>query len=84
VKDRSVHIHDDSKGLKFESRADVFKKDLKRSLETLKKGSTGVVKIEGSTDTPLYLIRDQKRSMAFLGASSSTALTELETFVKGC
>lgn len=83
VSEGNVHIHDDSKSLKFIEKKDLFKKELNTALKDLEKSKNGgMVKVEGATGA-LYLSKENKIYSIFLAGNTSIK-TQLETFLKGC
>jgi hypothetical protein len=74
-----IHIHDDTKKLKFESTVDSFKKEISIALNALKK-KNGAIAILGDNSVVLYLIRDQGHFIPFLGEGNHKSLIKL--FVK--
>jgi len=75
-----VHIHDDSKSLKFSSKVGDFKTQVKSAFESLK-DNEGIVKIEGSSSDTLCLCKMGRSVNAFLLGSKSVK-TDIESFAR--
>lgn len=78
----NAHIHDDSKGLKFEDSAVSFRQNVEAAIKKLEKRDGGIIKIEGYRDS-FCLVKDGQTFYAFLTDSRSIK-TKLKTFIKAC
>jgi hypothetical protein len=76
-----VHIHDDSKNLKFEMHKSDFKTEIEDAIKDLEV-SDGVVKLAGTTGADLCLVMDGS-SLAMYLASTKDVKSELQSFIKG-
>jgi hypothetical protein len=79
-----VHVHDDSKNIKFVSSTAEFKKDVKQALKDLLASGhygpqDGAVVIEGTSKERLVLIRDGKNLSASV-ISDQNIISELQSF----
>lgn len=72
-----VHVHDDSKGIKFVSSTAGFKKDIKQAIKDLLQD--GAVVIEGTTKERLVLIRNNKNFSASV-INNQNIISELHSF----
>ena len=79
--DGMVHVHDDSKSMKFQQKIDEFKESIKEAFDQLDK-KEGIYKIIGKTSTQLCICRDGKTYEAFLLGGKS-AKKDLKSFVGG-
>lgn len=77
--DGFVHIHDDSKSLKYESETDIFKEDINDAFEALK-NNEGIVKIS-SNKNDLYILKQGRNISVFLMDNSSVK-QKLEKFMR--
>lgn len=55
--DGCVHIHDNSRGIRFEMPEAKFKTEVQGALDDLATAKQGAVRIEGKTAVRLYLIK---------------------------
>lgn len=77
----NVHIHDDSKKLKFKADSDYFKKEVELAFKTFKK-SDGIVEIDGDEDSLCIMKSGQVISMF---VKDSTGIKQkLQSFLKNC
>lgn len=83
ISNNNVHVHDDSKNLKFETSTDNFKEDVNSAFEDLKKGE-GVVKIVGHKGDDMYIMRDGRNFKIFLMGKNSSIKQELQSFLRNC
>lgn len=83
ISDNDVHIHDDSKSLKFKTSTDNFKVDVNSAFEDLKKGE-GVVKVTADKGDDLYIMRTGRNFKMFLIDKNSSIKQELQSFLKEC
>lgn len=83
INNSDVHIHDDTKSLKFIAKKDIFKKDVEAAIKDLNKTKNdGLVKIEGSSGK-VYILKENQRFSLFM-ATSTSIRTQLEKFIKEC
>ena len=77
----NVHVHDDSRKIKFDLDKTQFRKEIESALRTLKEGS-GTVAIKGHTGVTLYIINDEGSYSTVLSDGSGTK-NKLEEFLRG-
>jgi hypothetical protein len=83
VNNGNVHIHDDSKNLKFESTTQHFNTEIKAALKTLNDDADDqVIKID-STMNGLYLIKSNGITTMCLDGGSDIE-DDLKKFLKDC
>jgi hypothetical protein len=82
VSNCKVHIHDDSKKLKYERTGGNFKAEVKDLLKELE-DQDGTVKILGETNVSLFLVKEGKGLYAFLSDVKSVE-KDLLNFIKDC
>ena len=82
IKNSIVHIHDDSKSLKFEMDSGEFRSEVEDALKTLKK-SEGIVEIPGNGKNNLCIMRSGRNFSMFLKDNASIK-QKLQSFLKGC
>ncbi len=82
LSDNEVHVHDDSKSLKFRANPGQFKEDVQDAFSTLKK-QEGIVMIEGKTRNELCIMKNQTTYSMFLMEKVSIK-SQLESFIKKC
>jgi Ni,Fe-hydrogenase maturation factor len=73
-----IHIHDDSKKIKFISKASDFKNDVRDALKYLK--NDGAVAVHGTSKEKLILIKEGKNFSAVV-AEDQNISSELNKFV---
>lgn len=82
VSGSDIHIHDDSKSLKFEMDLDIFKKEVDASFEALKKYD-GLCEIpRDNSDTLCFIRRKGKFSMFIL--DSNSIKQKILSYLKDC
>jgi hypothetical protein len=81
VNNGNVHVHDDSKSLKFECKSESFKSQVNDALKLLKED--GVVKING-LNNDIILIKDGTKFDICLSSATDikSVKSELESFLK--
>ena len=72
-----IHVHDDSKNIKFVSSTAEFKKDVKQAIKNLLRD--GAVVIEGTSKERLVLIRDGNNLNASV-IGNQNIISELQSF----
>lgn len=83
IKNGDVHVHDDAKGLKFETSASDFKEEVGDALKQFKK-KDGIIKITGNRCDDLYLLKEENKTKIFLLERKGSMKKELESFLKDC
>ena len=79
VKDKGIHIHDDTKRLKFSSDLEEFKIEINRTFRALEK-KDGLVEIPGTGDTLCVVKRGKIFSLIILNRRSIKE--KLSTYLK--
>jgi len=79
IKDGDIHIHDDTKKLKFSSDLEEFKIEIKRTFRALEK-KDGLVEIPGTGDTLCVVKRRDIFSLIILNRKSIKE--KLSTYLK--
>jgi hypothetical protein len=82
VSNCKVHIHDDSKKLKYERTNGNFKAEVENAIKQLE-NQNGIVKIDGDTNRSLCLIKDDKFFNMFLEENINVK-KDLLNFIKDC
>lgn len=82
IKNSNVHIHDDSKNLKFEMGSSEFRNEIEDALKTLKK-SEGIIEIPGDGKNNLCIMRSGRNFSMFLKDNASIK-QKLQSFLKDC
>lgn len=77
----TVHIHDDKQGIKFEGKTFDFKGELQEVMKEMEQVD-GAVRITGTTNVSLFLLKQDKKLTCVLAAEKDTE-KELATFVRG-
>ena len=80
VSGREVHVHDDKRGLKFTAAQNIFKRRVEEALEDLK-GTEGIVKVAGKTDTDLYLLKEGSTLQMFILPGGKDTSRSLKSFI---
>lgn len=75
-----VHIHDDSRNIKFLLNKDTFNKEVSEAFNLLN-GKNGITKIEGDTSINFYILCEDKKYTVFISDKSSVK-KELIDFTK--
>ncbi len=75
-----VHLHDDSKGLKFYMDSDLFKEEAEGALKQLGK-TDGIVEIDGESKNSLCIMKSGRVLSLFIKDSSSIK-TKLQSFLR--
>ena len=78
-----VHVHDDSKKLKYERTNGNFKAEVEDAFKVLEDGD-GVIKIDGDTNTSIFLVKNNKSFDMFLKEDKNNVKKDLTDFLKGC
>ena len=81
-KDGDIHLHDDSKSLKFEMNLKDFKKEVDASFEALKK-KDGLCEIPGDSSNTLCFIRRKGKFSMFILDNNSIKQKVLN-YLKDC
>ncbi len=79
VNNDNIHVHDDSRGLKYEGSKKQFKEDLKNAFDSLKRAE-GIVKISGKRED-LCIMKQGKVYSMFL-ADKRSIKTSMDTFLR--
>ena len=79
IKDEDIHIHDDTKRLKFSSDLEKFKMEINRTFRALEK-KDGLVEIPGTGDTLCVVKRGKIFSLIILNRRSIKE--KLSTYLK--
>ena len=74
-----VHIHDDSRNMKFEMKPSLFKAEVQKALSALGQDG-GVYAIYGKTEVSLLLIKDGV-NLSMVLSQGSTVRKELNSFM---
>lgn len=82
INNGEVHIHDDTKSLKFKADSVSFKTDVEDALTQLSK-TDGIVKIDGTSKESLCLVQDGKNFFMFVTTDKGMK-TDLKAFLKSC
>jgi hypothetical protein len=82
INNSNVHVHDDSKSLKFECSTSSFKSQVEDAIKELS-SDDGIIKITGTKDD-LCIVKDGNTLSMFIAQKSSNIKTELQTFLKDC
>jgi hypothetical protein len=82
INNSNVHIHDDSKNLKFECSTGDFKTQVEDAILQLSKDD-GIIKITGTKDD-LCIIKDGNSLSMFISEKTANVKSELQTFLKDC
>jgi hypothetical protein len=72
-----IHVHDDTKNIKFISSTTEFKKDIKQAIKNLLQD--GAVIVEGTSKEQLVLIRNGKNFSATI-IDNQNIISELHSF----
>jgi hypothetical protein len=89
VSNCKVHVHDDSRKMKYERTNGNFKAEVKDAIKQLE-DQNGIIKINGDTDTSLYIFKDNKNFNIFLDDNDDkprrpkVTKENLLDFVKDC
>jgi len=81
IENNCVHIHDDSKKLKFEMHKSDFKTEIEDAIRSLDV-TDGVVKLTGVKDDLCIVVDGSSLSMYL--TSKKDVKNELQSFIKGC
>lgn len=76
-----VHIHDDSRGIKFLLSKNAFNKEVSASFDLLN-GKDGITKIEGDTSVSFFILCENKKYTLFVSDKISVK-KDLIDFIKG-
>jgi len=61
----TIHIHDDSRNIKFIGSSENFRNDVQYAFDELM-GEEGIIEIKGTTETSLYLGKNDNAYFVFL------------------
>lgn len=76
----AVHLHDDTKNLKFSKDSDLFKEEVEGALKQLNK-TDGIVEIDGNGRDNLCIMKSGRVLSLFIKDSSSIK-TKLQSFLR--
>jgi len=82
ISDGDVHVHDDTKNLKFRAGQSQFKEDIQDAFNTLKK-KEGIVMIDGETRNELCIMKNGTTYSMFIMGKVSIK-SQLQSFIKKC
>lgn len=84
ISNGEVHVHDDTKSLKFVMDSKKFKDNVESAVSQMSKAKNdGMIRIAGDTKCDLCLVREGKVIFSFLTDTRSIK-SKLLSFTKGC
>jgi len=77
-----IHVHDDSRNLKFSALKDDFKEKLKNAFDILE-DEDGIIKIDGISKEKLCICKENNITFAFI-INDTDIKQKLNEFLKSC